>query len=131
MEKLFLITVPGLDVRSDWRVLHDRLLDEFPAVSDVLATTIGATILIVYAGRTDADAWLETIAETVLGLRQRARGSTAAPRVSRAVGGGVTRLLGRACGDGVNRRAVPRLTAPAPRGERRRRGARSRAPLPV
>jgi hypothetical protein len=75
MQKLYLITVPGLDVRSDWRVLHDRLLDEFPAMSDVLATTITATILIVYAGAPDADAWLESITETVLGLRQRARSS--------------------------------------------------------
>jgi len=90
-----MITVPGLEVRSDWRVLHDRLLDDFPAVSDVLATTIEATILIVYAGPADADAWLETITKTVLGLRQRARGSTAAPRNPGALGGGGTRVLGR------------------------------------
>jgi hypothetical protein len=37
--KLYSLTLPGLDVRSDWRVVHDRLLDDFPAVDDVLPTT--------------------------------------------------------------------------------------------
>ncbi|HUE28421.1 MAG TPA: hypothetical protein VMP89_16720 [Solirubrobacteraceae bacterium] len=68
--KLYLITVPGLEVRSDWRVLHDRLLDEFPGVTDVLATTVTGTILIVYEGVAEGDAWLETISETVVGLRR-------------------------------------------------------------
>jgi hypothetical protein len=43
MAKLCLITVPGLDVRADWRTVHDRLLDDFPKVTDVLATTISET----------------------------------------------------------------------------------------
>jgi hypothetical protein len=47
MPSLCLITVPGLEVRSDWRLVHDRLLDEFPEVMDVLATTIKETILVV------------------------------------------------------------------------------------
>ncbi len=33
--KLHLITAPSLEVRSARRVLHDTLLDEFPAVTDV------------------------------------------------------------------------------------------------
>jgi hypothetical protein len=67
---LYLITVPGLEVRSDWRLVHDRLLDEFPRVNDVLATTINGTILIVYEGPADADAWLETVSQTILRCRQ-------------------------------------------------------------
>jgi hypothetical protein len=67
--KLYLITVPGLEVKLDWRVVHDRLLDEFPAVVDVLATTMKGTILIVYEGPDDADAWLETVSETILNFR--------------------------------------------------------------
>ena len=35
--KLYSVTLPGLDVRSDWRTVHDRLLDDFPAIEDVLA----------------------------------------------------------------------------------------------
>lgn len=48
MPSLCLITVPGLEVSSDWRLVHDRLLDEFPEVTDVLATTMKETILVVY-----------------------------------------------------------------------------------
>jgi hypothetical protein len=67
--KLYSITIPGLEVRFDWQVIHDRLLDEFPEVTDVLATTMKGTILIVYEGAADGDAWIETASETILGVR--------------------------------------------------------------
>ena len=44
---LYSLSLPGLDVRSDWRAVQDRLLDDFPAIDDVLPTTTTATILIV------------------------------------------------------------------------------------
>lgn len=78
--QLYLITVPGLEVRFEWRVVHDRLLDEFPAVVDVLATTIKGTILIVYEGPDDADAWLQTASETIMNFRH----ATSAGRTGRA-----------------------------------------------
>jgi hypothetical protein len=67
MPKLCLITVPGLEVRSDWRLVHDRLLDEFPKVTDVLATTMPETILILYeeAASLDPGRWLDTVSETI------------------------------------------------------------------
>jgi hypothetical protein len=34
----YMITVPGLQVNSDGAAVHDRLLDDFPRVTDVLAT---------------------------------------------------------------------------------------------
>ena len=71
--KLYLITVPGLEITSDWRVVHDRLLDEFPEVTDVLATTMKGTILILYGGPAHADAWLETVSETILNFRHVGR----------------------------------------------------------
>ena len=71
--KLYLITVPGLEITSDWRVVHDRLLDEFPEVTDVLATTMKGTILILYGEPARADAWLETVSETILNFRQVGR----------------------------------------------------------
>jgi hypothetical protein len=71
--KLYLITVPELEVSSHWRAVHDRLLDEFPEVTDVLATTTKSTVLIVYQGMPDADGWLETVSETILGSRRRTR----------------------------------------------------------
>ncbi len=48
MSHLSILTVPGLDVRSDWRGVHNRLLNEFPAVTNVLATTMPETLLIVH-----------------------------------------------------------------------------------
>ena len=70
--KLYLITVPGLEVASDWRLVHDRLLDEFPEVTDVLATTMKGTILVTYEHATPADVsrWFDTISDTVLYCRR-------------------------------------------------------------
>jgi hypothetical protein len=66
MQRLYMITVPGLEVKSDWAIVHDRLLDDFPRVTDVLATTMPATILIVYRGRAEIDGWLDTVSDTIL-----------------------------------------------------------------
>lgn len=72
---LYMVTVPGLDVRSDWLPVHDLLLDEFPDVIEVLATTIPETLLIVYRGRADIEAWLAGLDEavSVRGSRRFAR----------------------------------------------------------
>jgi hypothetical protein len=67
--KLYSVTLPGLDVRSDWRTVHDRLLDDFPAIEDVLPTTMVATLLIAYRGSAEVDGWLESIDEALLGRR--------------------------------------------------------------
>lgn len=77
MPQLYMITVPGLDVRSDWLVVHDRLLDEFPRVSDVLPTTTPSTLLIVYRGRPDIDAWLALVDGALLGRLHRRAGAPA------------------------------------------------------
>jgi hypothetical protein len=69
MPQLYMITVPGLDVKSHWAVVHDRLLDAFGHVSDVLPTTMPSTLLIVYQGVPDADAWLRLVSETLLSRR--------------------------------------------------------------
>ena len=85
MHKLYRITVPGLQVSSDWRLVHDRLLDEFSEVTDVLPTTINGTILIVYEGSDDADAWLETMSETILHFRSQIRAVQNSSAVNSAV----------------------------------------------
>jgi hypothetical protein len=77
MPRLYMLTMPGLQVKSDWVAVHDRLLDEFPEVTDVLPTTITATLLIVYEGEAKVDAWLEGISEAVLGRRISAAKSSA------------------------------------------------------
>jgi hypothetical protein len=73
-QRLYMITVPGLKVRSDWRIVHDRLLDDFPRVQDVLPTTTPETLLIVYRGRADIDDWLDALSEAVLHLHGLAHG---------------------------------------------------------
>jgi len=72
MPRLSQITVPGLHVPSDWRAVHDRLLDDFAGVTDVLATTMPGTILIVYEGAPDVDGWLDSVSSSILGRRNRA-----------------------------------------------------------
>jgi hypothetical protein len=69
MPRLYMITVPGLSVRSDWRPVHDRLLDDFPEVTDVLATTVPETLLIVYEGTANIDAWLDGVSDGILSHR--------------------------------------------------------------
>jgi hypothetical protein len=69
MPQLYMITVPGLEVRSDWATVHDVLLDDFPHVTDVLATTMPATLLIVYEGRPEVDAWLRNVSDALLSRR--------------------------------------------------------------
>jgi hypothetical protein len=72
MPRLYMLTVPGLDVASDWAAVHDHLLDDFPAVTDVLATTMSGTLLIVYDGNADIDGWLAGVSEGVLSRRATA-----------------------------------------------------------
>jgi hypothetical protein len=67
--RLYMITVPGLEVKSDWRIVHDRLLDGFPDVDDVLPTTTPETLLVVYRGRAEIDGWLDALSEAVLHRR--------------------------------------------------------------
>lgn len=83
---LYSLTLPGLDVRSDWRVVHDRLLDDFPAIDDVLATTMVATVLIAYQGPAEVDGWLGSIDEALLARRLRSARHPAA-RATTAVHG--------------------------------------------
>jgi hypothetical protein len=83
--KLCLITVPGLDVANDWQLVHDRLLDGFLEVTDVLATTMEGTVLVVYEGSFDAGAWLETISQTILNFRHGPRARQQARPASGAV----------------------------------------------
>ena len=81
--KLYSLTLPGVDVRRDWRVVHDCLLDDFPAIDDVLPTTTTATILIVYEGSAQIDGWLESINEAILGRRLRSAGHASVGETSR------------------------------------------------
>jgi len=55
------ITVSGLDLTTDFGRARGRLLASFPRIEDVVATTSPGTLLVVYSGRSNADAWVETL----------------------------------------------------------------------
>lgn len=83
MPQLYMLTVRGLQVKSDWAAVHDRLLDDFPQVTEVLATTMTETLLIACEGDADIDGWLAGVSDAILSRRLRAatRRSPGAPPI--------------------------------------------------
>jgi hypothetical protein len=77
MQRHYRITVPGLSVKRDFTAARQRLLADFPNVHEVIATTAAATLLVVYSGHEDPDAWLQTLRGPVAGRRVTA---TSRPR---------------------------------------------------
>jgi hypothetical protein len=65
MHKLYEITIPGLSVAADAPAVRHRLLADFPDLLDVLATTMPATLLIVYRGVAKPDTWLDSLSDSV------------------------------------------------------------------
>ena len=65
MQRLYQITVPGVSVARDCSAIRHRLLNDFPDVVEVLATTIPATVLIVYRGEDRIDPWLDAVGEAL------------------------------------------------------------------
>jgi hypothetical protein len=70
MHQLCRITVPGLSIKSDFTAVRRRLLTDFPNVHEVIATTAPATLLVVYSGPDEADAWCNTLLDSIA-TRQR------------------------------------------------------------
>jgi hypothetical protein len=64
MQRLCRITVPGLSLESDFAAARERLLAEFPNVHEVIATTAPATLLVLYCGRAEADAWVDALLDS-------------------------------------------------------------------
>lgn len=65
MQKLYEITIPGLSMKADLPAVRHRLLADFPRVVEVLATTTPATVLVVYLGEEEIDAWIEALGDSV------------------------------------------------------------------
>jgi hypothetical protein len=75
MPLYYRITVPGLSVKRDFTAARQRLLADFPNVHEVIATTAAATLLVLYSGPEDSDAWLQALRELVAGRRVSATGT--------------------------------------------------------
>jgi hypothetical protein len=65
MQRISRITLPALSIKRDFEPARRRLLADFPAVHDVLATTTPATLLVLYSGPAEADAWLAALLDSV------------------------------------------------------------------
>ena len=60
MQRLW-IKVPGLSMKQDFKAARERLMNDFPMIEDVIATTAPGTVLIVASDPIDVDAWQETL----------------------------------------------------------------------
>ena len=78
---MYRITVPGLSVKRDFRAARHCLLADFPDVHEVIATTAVATLLVLYSGPEDPDAWVQALRDLVAGHCMRA---TSRPLTRRA-----------------------------------------------
>ena len=75
MQSLYEITIPGLSMSADLPAVRRRLLADFPGVLDVLPMTTPATVLVVYRGEAEVDAWLDVLSDCVATRRILTTGS--------------------------------------------------------
>jgi hypothetical protein len=71
MQRLCRITIPGLSLKWDFAAARERLLGDFPDVHEVIATTAPSTLLVLYAGQDEVDAWLDALLDTVAARQAR------------------------------------------------------------
>jgi hypothetical protein len=51
-------------MESDFAAARRRLLTKFPNVHEVIATTAPATLLVLYDGRDEAEAWVDALLDS-------------------------------------------------------------------
>jgi hypothetical protein len=100
VQKLYEITIPGLSMKTDFPAVRHRHLADFPQVVEVLAMTAPGTVLVVYLGEDEVDAWLDALSDSV---------------ATRRIGLGHSRRPARSLRSLRSRIAVPELrSAPGP-----------------
>jgi hypothetical protein len=65
MQRLCRITIPALAIESDFTAARERILSDFPNVHEVVATTAPGTLLLIYAGADEADAWYSALLDSI------------------------------------------------------------------
>ena len=75
MPRCYEIALPGLRMESELPVVRSRLIAEFPQILSVDAIPTSATVVILYVGAAEPDAWLDALSDAVLNLRRRLRPS--------------------------------------------------------
>jgi hypothetical protein len=58
-------------VKWDFAAARARLLNDFPDVQEVVATTAPSTLLVLYRGDDQVDAWLDALLDTIAARRPR------------------------------------------------------------
>ncbi len=64
-EKLYEITIPNLSIENDFALVRQRLLADFASVLEVFAMSMPGTVLIVYRGEDEVDAWCDALSDAV------------------------------------------------------------------
>jgi hypothetical protein len=70
-QRLYEITVPGLEIESEFTDVRRSLIAAFPRVVEVSPVCPSGTVRIAYVGEDEIDAWCETLSRAVA-LRRRA-----------------------------------------------------------
>jgi hypothetical protein len=87
MQRLCRITIPGLSIKSDFTAARLRMLTDFPGVHEVVATTAPGTLLVIYSGPDEADAWYDALVDVVAERQMGDPARTPAPARWRLGGG--------------------------------------------
>jgi hypothetical protein len=69
-QRLYEITVPGLEIESEFADVRRSLLADFPRVVEVSPVSPAGTLRIAYIGDDEIDAWCETLSRAVALRRQ-------------------------------------------------------------
>jgi hypothetical protein len=65
VQRLYRLTVPGISIKSDFTAARRALLADFPNVDEVVATTAPTTLLVLYSGPDEADAWCKALLDLI------------------------------------------------------------------
>jgi hypothetical protein len=68
-QRLYEITIPDLSIDTEFAVVRERLLADFPSVVEVFALRTPGTLLIVYRGVDAIDAWCAALGDAVTARR--------------------------------------------------------------
>ena len=72
MQRTCRITVLGLSVTRDFEAARGRLLADFPDVHEVVPTRDPATLLVLYSGPAEVDAWIGALLDSIAHRRAKA-----------------------------------------------------------
>jgi hypothetical protein len=79
MRRVCRITVSGLSIKQDFKAARRRLMNEFPTIEEVIATTARGTVLILASDPIDLDGWRDALS-SVSTAEARARRFRLPPR---------------------------------------------------